>query len=224
MVVAAFALISVAAGWFVNIVADVMPGAKPWQMYWQEPVRRLASGDRRVWLVWLLAVLLGALAYGRFGWGLAGVTAALYGWFFLAVAVIDLEHRRVLNRMLLVALPLMVVLALVAGWPVLRSSLLGAAVGFSAFLLLALLRPGGMGMGDVKLAGIIGLATGLGGVLLALVIGILAGGMAAVALLVRHRFDRRATMAYAPYLVMGAWVALFFGPELWQRYTMVLGL
>ena len=75
-----------------------------------------------------------------------------------------------------------------------------------------------MGMGDVKLAGLIGLATGLGGVLIALSVGILIGGAAAVILLIYHRFDRQATMAYAPYLVMGAWVALYFGGDLWTMY------
>ncbi len=68
-------------------------------------------------------------------------------------------------------------------------------------------------MGDVKLAGLIGLTTGLDGVILAMTVGILAGGLAALALLASRRFDRKATMAYAPYLALGAWVALYFGAD-----------
>ena len=83
---------------------------------------------------------------------------------------------------------------------------------------MALARPGGMGMGDVKLAGLIGLMTGLDGVILAMTVGILAGGLAALALLASRRFDRKATMAYAPYLALGAWVALYFGADLWRAY------
>ena len=147
----------------------------------------------------------------------AGIIA-LYAWFFLTVAVIDLEHRRVLNRMLLAALPVIALVIMASGTPSLRSSIAGAAIGFGVFLLTALLRPGGMGMGDVKLAGLIGLATGIAGVAIALAVGIVAGGVGGLALMVGHRFDRRATMAYAPYLALGAWVALYFGAELWQAY------
>ena len=64
-------------------------------------------------------------------------------------------------------------------------------------------------MGDVKLAGVIGLTTGLPGAIVAVTVGILAGGVAALAILVLTRFRRGVTMAYAPYLVLGAWVALF---------------
>ena len=137
---------------------------------------------------------------------------ALYGWFFLAVAIIDLEHRRVLNRMLAAALPLAALSSLVLYAPPPLSALLGAAIAFGLFLVIALVRPGGMGMGDVKLAALIGLVTGLAGVFVALTVGIVAGGIAAVVVLVRSRFDRRVTMAYAPYLVLGAWVALYFNP------------
>ncbi len=102
--------------------------------------------------------------------------------------------------------------------PSLGSAAAGAALGFGVFLLAALARPGGMGMGDVKLAGVIGLITGLGGAALALTVGILAGGVAAAALLVGRRAGRRATMAYAPYLALGAWIALYFGADLWRMY------
>jgi leader peptidase (prepilin peptidase)/N-methyltransferase len=78
-------------------------------------------------------------------------------------------------------------------------------------LVIALLARGGMGMGDVKLAALIGLTTGLSGVLFALYIGILAGGVVGIALLIKNRFRRGQTMAYAPYLVIGAWVVLLDG-------------
>jgi prepilin signal peptidase PulO-like enzyme (type II secretory pathway) len=39
-----------------------------------------------------------------------------------------------------------------------------------------------------------------------------------LALMIGRRFDRRATMAYAPYLALGAWVALYFGGDIWQAY------
>ena len=73
-----------------------------------------------------------------------------------------------------------------------------------------------MGMGDVKLAGVIGLATGFNGVIGALLIGILAGGLAAAVILIRKRTARGQTIAYAPYLVLGAWAALYYGTAIWH--------
>ena len=81
---------------------------------------------------------------------------------------------------------------------------------------------GGMGMGDVKLAGLIGLTTGLSSVLVALFIAILAGGVAGAIIIIngrrRHHSWRGQTMAYAPYLVIGVWVVLFDGIELLHNY------
>jgi leader peptidase (prepilin peptidase)/N-methyltransferase len=134
---------------------------------------------------------------------------AVQSWFFLAIAIIDLEHGLVLNRMLLFGLPFVLLSNIVIGSPNLNSTLLGGVAGFGFFLLLAVLAPGAMGMGDVKLAGFIGLITGLSGVMVALSLGILAGGVAGVLVLLRNRFRRGNTLAYAPYLVLGTWLFLF---------------
>ena len=123
--------------------------------------------------------------------------------------MIDFEHRLVLNRMLLFAVPLVLLGNILMGTPSLTSTLLGSIAGFGFFLLLALLAPGAMGMGDVKLAGFIGLITGLSGVMAALFLGILAGGIAGIVVLIRNRFRRGKTLAYAPYLVLGTWIFLF---------------
>lgn len=217
-------LLGVIGGWAVNVLADALPTAQPvrtiWAATWQAflPGPQLAQAWRRR-VVLLVAIGLAWAALRQGGWNVQSAVLMLYAWFFLAVAVIDLEHRRVLNRMLGPALPVMIGVSLWLGVPTPASALLGALAGFGFFLLVALLRRGGMGMGDVKLAGLIGLATGLGGVLVALVVGIFAGGVAALALLGVTRFDRRATMAYAPYLVVGAWAALFWGEALWGWYA-----
>jgi leader peptidase (prepilin peptidase) / N-methyltransferase len=61
-----------------------------------------------------------------------------------------------------------------------------------------------MGMGDVKLAGVIGLMTGYPVVVTALVAGIVLGGVAAAVLLIARRVGRKTPIAYAPYLALGA--------------------
>jgi leader peptidase (prepilin peptidase)/N-methyltransferase len=227
-------LLSLVAGWLVNVLADTMPERRSIGETWWWSVcllptalqaklgltTRTSGGQaRRPWrylLIWCAALLLGWFAYQQAGLSVTGFILALQAWFFLAVAVIDLEHRRVLNNMLLPALPVIVLFDLITGLPSPTSALLGAFTGFALFLLLAMIRPGGMGMGDVKLAGLIGLATGFNGVVGAMMIGIVTGGLAAVIILLRNRSLRGQTLAYAPYLVLGAWAALYYGVHTWR--------
>lgn len=224
-------LLSLAAGWLVNVLADTLPTGKSLREAWLAPLWFLPDGllkqlslvlperpltksgktvtPGRYRVVFIVAVILGLLAAIQVDSPMAQLTLAIQAWFFLAIAIIDLEHRLVLNRMLAAALPFVILSNLLLGAPSLTAMLLGGAAGFGFFLLLALLAPGSMGMGDVKLAGFIGLLTGLSGVVSALFLGILAGGIAGLVVLIRNRFRRGNTLAYAPYLVLGAWLFLF---------------
>lgn len=228
-------LLSVVAGWIVNVVADALPTRRSLRSTWYRPFylfpkawqRALGLHDiratgshaeneldwplpiRRYKVVFGMAVLLGLLALNQTTHWLIVVMLATQAWFFLAIAVIDLEHRLVLNRMLLFGVPFVLLGNLAIGIPTLVSALLGGVAGFGFFLFLALLAPGAMGMGDVKLAGFIGLITGLSGVIAALFLGILAGGIAGAVVLIKNRFRPGNTIAYAPYLVLGVWFFLF---------------
>lgn len=219
---------SLLAGWVVNIVADALPTRRSLYAVWYfslyclpvawQPLFGLSPKEtvedapvvlRRHRLTFGLALILGFLAMTRTQDPLVFTVLAVQAWFFLAIAIIDLEHRLVLNRMLLLGIPFVLLSSLLPGAPSLFSSLLGGVAGFGFFLFLAILAPGAMGMGDVKLAGFIGLITGLSGVMAALFLGILAGGIAGAVVLIRNRFRPGNTLAYAPYLVLGIWIFLF---------------
>lgn len=179
--------------------------------------------SQRVIAVWVGSVVLGWISYFHSGAfdlesSLTTIAMALYSWFFLAIAIIDLEHRKVYNRMLLAATPIMLLFTPFIQGPTIWSALGGGIFGFLLFLVLALVWPGAMGMGDVKLAGVIGLVTGFPGIIVAILICIFSGGFVAAGLLLRTRFKRGQTIAYAPYLVLGAWIALYYGTELWDAY------
>jgi leader peptidase (prepilin peptidase)/N-methyltransferase len=105
-------------------------------------------------------------------------------------------------------------------------SLLRAAIGFLAYggglFLVALISPGGMGMGDVKLAALIGLvlgAFGLSYVAVAAAVAILAGGLGALALVVFARATRKRAVPFGPYLAAGAVWAAFVAPRVAHWYT-----
>ena len=137
----------------------------------------------------------------------------------IAVAAIDLEHRIVPNRILAPA----AVWALGAGAMV-RTGELGelAVAGAAAslcLLLAALAHPGGMGMGDVKLAGVMGLYLGVS-VVPAMLVAFVAGSLVGIAMVARDgAAARKRAVPFAPFLALGGLVGLLAGPELLGLYV-----
>jgi len=168
-----------------------------------------AGWDHLRWSAAVLALGLSLLVFLRFGWSPAAVQTTLFAWLLLLFAVIDLEQRLVPDRLLLATLPIVLVLDLWVQDPTLLSSLGGGAVALTIFSLIHLARPAGMGRGDVKLAGLIGLMVGFPNVVFALLLGMIAGGLAALFLLLRGE-DRKQSLPYVPALALGAWLALIF--------------
>jgi len=172
---------------------------------------------RDVMVVVATLTLFGWL-WQRFGPSGQLIWVSVYASLFMLIAVIDLEHRLVLNGILLPSF----ILALIASWlaagPPLLNALIGCTVGFGLFAVLAAAWPGAMGGGDVKLAGLIGLITGFPEVLVALICGIMAGGVAAAFLLATRANERRSYMPYAPFLVFGALIGLLYGSDILDWY------
>jgi leader peptidase (prepilin peptidase)/N-methyltransferase len=134
----------------------------------------------------------------------------------VAISAIDLTHRIVPNRIVLPG-ALVVLVAQTALEP--SPEWLLGALGASGFLFVAALAyPAGMGMGDVKLALLLGAMLGrLVGV--GLMIGMLAALVPSVVLLARHgSAARKMGIPFAPFLAFGAIVALFAGDRLLDAY------
>jgi leader peptidase (prepilin peptidase)/N-methyltransferase len=135
-------------------------------------------------------------------------------------ALIDLEHRIIPNRLnaagALIALALGVGLD-AAGEP---ERLIAAACAGGLLLLAALAYPGGMGMGDVKLAAVMGLFLGRA-VAAALMIALLAGVLAGALIIARNgaRAGRKTAVPFGPFLALGGLVAVFVGQELVSVYV-----
>jgi leader peptidase (prepilin peptidase) / N-methyltransferase len=160
--------------------------------------------------------LLFVLAALRFG-----VSAELPAYLALAVsgallAVVDLRHRLLPNRVVGPALVtgtlLLTGAAAVDGrWDDLARAALGAVVLFAVFLLLALISPSALGMGDVKLAGLLGLHLGWLGwdaVLLGAAAGFVVQAVLSLVLLAARRIDLRGELPFGPAMVVGAALAI----------------
>jgi leader peptidase (prepilin peptidase)/N-methyltransferase len=157
-----------------------------------------------------------------------GTIVALLLSMMPAIAIIDIRHRIIPNRLMypaLVAFPVYVVLGWLLGGPL---DPVRAAIGLLAFgggLLVVALVSRGMGMGDVKLAGVLGIvfgAIGLGSVGVAAASAIVFGGLGGLLALALGR-GRKSAIPFGPYLAAGAVVAAFWGPQLahWYLRTFV---
>lgn len=137
----------------------------------------------------------------------------------IAVAGIDLDHRIVPNRIVYPAAVFAIVAAAIVRTGDLPELLIAGAAAFTFLLVAALAYPGGMGMGDVKLAGLMGLYLGVE-VVPALLIAFGVGALVGVAVIVREgAAARKKGLPFAPFLALGGLVALVAGPELIALYV-----
>ncbi len=169
------------------------------------PARRTAA------LVELVMGLALVSLWSLQGWTEKGLWLALACAFLVLVALIDLRYRLVLNVLILPAVPLVLWVRLATGGNP-AAVVVGGAFGLAIFGAAYLVRPGGLGLGDVKLAGLIGLFLGFPTVLWALLVGVLAGGIAVVYLAGIRRWGLSRHIPYAPFLCLGAIIALFYNP------------
>jgi leader peptidase (prepilin peptidase)/N-methyltransferase len=140
--------------------------------------------------------------------------------FLVPLTLIDLEHRLLPNALTGPAAVVAVALGAALDPGGMPERLIAAAAAGGFFLAAALAHPGGMGMGDVKLAGVLGLYLGAP-VAVALLVA-LVGGVAAGAVVVARRGiarGRRTALPFGPFLALGGVVAIVAGPELLDAYT-----
>jgi len=186
----------------------------------------------RLFLMELGTGVLFALLFWRYGlsWELA--LAILYCCMFLVLLVVDIEHGILPNAIvypgMVVAFVLAVVVQVVpwaAGMrienaivPSLGKAAAGGAIGFGLLLIPALIYPlltgkEGMGWGDVKLAGLIGLVVGFPLVLVAMFLAIISGGLVAAILLLLKRKGGKDAIPFGPFLAVAAIITLLWGND-----------
>jgi len=179
-------------------------------------------------LVELGTALLFVAAFFKFGLDLKFLFAVLMLVVLLAVAVVDIQRQIIPNRIILpslIAAPLLAVVAGLAGrqgMPIVGTvgyleMVIGFILGGGLLLLIALVRPGGMGGGDIKLAAFMGIFLGRY-VLIALFIGFLLGSLAGIIAMAFFHKSRKDLLPFGPYLSLGAMLTIFFGLELFQWY------
>jgi len=168
----------------------------------------------------VIAYIVELLASGSLTQALAGLMLLLGGVIFavcaLALSFSDLREHRLPNRILYpwagITLGLLVPTALLLGEPLAALRAIAAALTWSAaFLAVRLISPPALGMGDVKLAVVLGLYTGFLGwstVLAAVLMSFLLGGVVSAALLISRRATAKTPVPFGPFLLLGTAIAL----------------
>jgi len=184
------------------------------------PIGHPATRRRRVLLTASSVVVLGSLS-AAIGWRPAMFAFMSMGIVGLALAAVDLEHHRLPDRLTatgaVVSAALVLLDALLLdSWTMAASGLICASVAFAVFLVMALVSPRGMGLGDVKLAALLSFHTGWLAwelALLALLASFAVGAGAALVLLLARRATLRTAIPFGPALLLGAWtIVLAFAP------------
>lgn len=150
----------------------------------------------------------------------------------IALALIDIDVRRLPNAIVLPSYPVLAVLLALAAylqhdWWALLRAVIGAAALFAFYFVLAIAYPAGMGFGDVRLAGLIG------GVLAyqswsALVIGafggFVLGAVVGVAVITSRKGDRKTALPFGPFMIGAALAAIFVAAPIAHAYQSLMGL
>lgn len=210
-------LVTTAGAALAGAVAGIALGfGIVWVNRWLERTERVGDCQSGIQLLGPPAVLGTALAVyaGELGWQPLLVVHALWATVLVQVLFFDLAHRLILDRVLLPAAVLAFFASFVTpriGWESSLAAGVAAVAVFGGFALLGrlALRGEALGMGDVKLAGFIGFALGVQGTVAALVLGVLLAGVVAAVLLTARVRSLRDTIAYGPFLAVGALLGLF---------------
>jgi leader peptidase (prepilin peptidase)/N-methyltransferase len=160
-----------------------------------------------------------ALVLGRFGGQPDVVAFGFFGVLGVALAAIDISVQRLPDLLTLPAYPILITLlggAAIAGhdFAALLRALLGGLALAGTYLVLALVRPGQLGGGDIKLAGVAGLALGWLGwpILIAgAALGFVLSAVTSLALLAARRITLRSAICFGPFLLGGALIAMLAG-------------
>ncbi len=242
-----FGILGAAIGSFLNVIIDRLPADKSivyppsscdacqHQLSWPDlfPVFSYlflrgrcryckVKIPQRIFWVELGTGLLTALLFWKFGWKpILGVTI-VYSAVLIAIAVIDLNHQLILNKLtypfLLIALVVNFFVPNLYSWHNVLFGLLGGVVGFLILFVPALIYRKGMGLGDVKMAALIGLMTGFPNVIVAVFGGIILGGIVAIILLLFKKKSRKEGIPFGPYLSLATIITFFYGSNIIHWY------
>ncbi|OWR27557.1 prepilin peptidase [Saccharibacillus sp. O23] len=161
--------------------------------------------------------------YLRFGLTVTAAIGIVLVSLSIIVTVADLTYMRIPNKVLLFFAPILIVLRFIwmdAPW---WHYVLGGLFGGGLILLVGILSKGGMGMGDVKLFALCGLALGIGPAVLAFMLACALGTIFGLLLIALKVVQRKQPIPFGPWLALGTLIAYLYGTQIIGGYLSLIG-
>ena len=238
-----FALFGAAIGSFLNVCIDRLPAGKSLVFppsrcdYCRQPLspKDLIPVVSYLWLrgrcrychrpvpIRLMFVELGtgllfAFLYYHYGLSIELAVTTFYGAVFIVLAVIDLDHGLILNKIVYPMIVVTLIIDALLPQPGIIDGVIGGAVGFAFLLIPGLISRGGMGWGDIKMAALIGLVTGFPLVMVAMLTAVILGGLTGVVLLLLKIKKRKDAVPFGPFLSLATMATLIWGGQVLKWY------
>lgn len=183
--------------------------------YCQAPIPR-----RLLWVEIGNGILF-AFLYWHYGMSWQLAIAIFYFCLFLVLMVIDLEQGIIPNKIVYPGMVASLIISMVAEPGIIKAAI-GGSIGLMLLLIPALIYKGGMGWGDVKMAGLMGLVTGFPLIFVALFLAVTTGGLTAGLLLLLRLKQRRGSIPFAPFLTVATMATLLWGNNILNWYLGLL--
>ena len=191
----------------------------------------------RVLIVELISGIGFLLLYMYYGFSIELALVLFYFCIFLIIFFIDIEHHLILDKVVYPSAATALIISIFLpyldfapsivinehfmniGWASgIVSSLIGGLAGLVIFIIIALISRGGMGQGDIKMVGLIGFIVGYPLIFVPLFIAIVIGGVVALLMIIARIKSRKQSIAFGPFLSIGAMSAILWGNEILNWY------
>lgn len=166
--------------------------------------------------------VLFVVAYLHIGWTFELITALLLSSLLMIVFVSDITYMLIPNKVLLFFLPFFIIMRIISPLEPWYNSILGGIVGFVLLAIIIIVSKGGMGAGDMKLFGLLGIVLGFGNVLLTFLLAALLGAIVGGIFMLLRRVEKKQPIPFGPFIVIAALFSYYYGEQIIKWYMNLL--
>src|SRR5690625_957626 len=165
-----------------------------------------------------LTGFLFTFSYWKIGLSLELITVLIFISMLIILLVSDLTYMLIPNKILLFFLPLLIIMRIISPLTPWYDAIIGAVVGYVVLALIIILSKGGMGGGDMKLFGVIGIIIGWKGTLLTLFLASLLGLFVGGTMILFKKQAKKEPIPFGPYIIVAAIISYFYGDNIIAFY------
>lgn len=163
-----------------------------------------------------------AFCYYKLGFTVELITALLLMSMLMILFVTDVKYMLIPNNVLLFFLPLFIIMRIINPLTPWHSSITGSVIGFVLLAVIIIVSKGGMGAGDMKLFGVLGIILGLANVLLTFFLASLFGALVGSILIWSKIIKRKQPIPFGPYIIVATIITYFYGDSIITVYMSLL--